>query len=305
VDASTGDDAAVYRLDEHRALVVTTDFFTPMVDDPFAFGQIAAANALSDLYAMGAFPLFALNLLAFPRQRLEERTLGEIIRGGAEKCREAGIPILGGHSIDDPEPKYGLVAVGEVDPDRMCTNDSARPGQALVLTKPIGTGIIATAIKAGRADPASVRAAIRSMTTLNLAASRAMLATGIRAVTDVSGFGLLGHLRQMARASGVSATLDSEAVPFLPGARELAETDRFPGGSRRNLQDLEADVEFPEDMPEAHRLLLADAQTSGGLLAAVPPEDVSRLLEMAGAEGSRPSVIGEITEGPAGKILVR
>jgi selenide,water dikinase len=192
VDASTGDDAAVYLLDSQRALVVTTDFFTPIVDDPFAFGQIAAANALSDLYAMGARPLFALNILAFPREHLEEGSLGEILRGGAEKAREAGIPILGGHSIDDPEPKYGMVAVGDVHPDRMTTNAEARPGDRLVLTKPLGTGIIAAAIKEDRADPETARSAIHSMATLNRGAAEAVRALGIRAATDVSGFGLLG-----------------------------------------------------------------------------------------------------------------
>jgi selenide,water dikinase len=303
VDASTGDDAAVYLLDEKRALVVTTDFFTPIVDDPYDFGQIAAANALSDLYAMGAKPLFALNLLAFPRKHLDEGSLEGIIRGGAEKCREAGIPILGGHSIDDAEPKYGLVAIGEVDPEHMCTNDAARPGEKLVLTKPIGTGIIATAIKVGRADPDTVRAATTSMATLNRAASEAMLEAGVRAATDVTGFGLLGHLRQMLRVSGVSARIDGRAVPLLPGALELARKERFPGGTLRNLEDVKNDVSFPDDMPEARRLLLADAQTSGGLLIAAPPETcpglLSRLEESTGA-----ALIGETEQGPAGRIQV-
>ncbi len=235
VDSSTGDDAAVYLLDEGRALVVTADFFTPIVDDPYDFGQIAAANALSDLYAMGARPLFALNLLAFPRKHLEEGSLEGIIRGGAEKCREAGIPILGGHSIDDAEPKYGLVAVGEVDPDRMSTNTAALPGQRLVLTKPIGTGIIATAIKAGTADTATISEASRTMAALNRTAGEAVVEMGIRAATDVTGFGLLGHLHQMLVASGVAARIDGNAVPLLPGTLELAATQRFPGGTKRNM----------------------------------------------------------------------
>jgi len=305
VDASTGDDAAVYRLAEDRALVVTTDFFTPVVDDPFDFGQIAAANALSDLYAMGAKPLFALNLLAFPRKHLGENAVEEIVRGGAEKCREAGIPILGGHSIDDPGPKYGLVAVGEVHPEQMCTNAAARPGQKLVLTKPIGTGIIATAIKEGKASRASVEAAASSMARLNRIASEAMLASGVRAATDVTGFGLLGHLRQMGLASEVSAQVDADAVPYLPGAMELARTQRFPGGSHRNLRDLADHIAFPPELPEFRRLLLADAQTSGGLLLAVSPESLPRLLDLAADQGERPSVMGEITEGPPGTIVVR
>jgi selenide,water dikinase len=304
VDASTGDDAAVYLMDEDRALVVTTDFFTPIVDDPFDFGQIAAANALSDIYAMGASPLFALNLLAFPRKYLEDGALEGIIRGGAEKCREAGIPILGGHSIDDSEPKYGLVAIGQVDPNRMCTNAAAQPGQELILTKPIGTGIIATAIKSETADPATIRAATQSMATLNRNASEAMVALGIRAATDVTGFGLLGHLRQMLRASGVSATLQSDAVPFLPGAVELARTQRFPSGTQRNLTDVLSDVVFPEGMTENRRLLLADAQTSGGLLMAVPPGTLPELRLELEATGTLGFVIGRTEEGPPGRIQI-
>ncbi len=304
VDASTGDDAAVYLLEEGRALVVTTDFFTPIVDDPFRFGEIAAANALSDLYAMGARPLFALNLLAFPRKLLGGGELEEIIRGGATKAREAGIPILGGHSIDDQEPKYGLVAIGEVDPGKMTTNAGARPGDRLVLTKAIGTGIIATAIKEGKADAEWAETAALSMATLNRGAAEAMVEAGIRAATDVTGFGLLGHLRQMLLASGVSARLDADAVPLLPGAMELALTARFPGGSVRNLADLSADVEFPGEMPEARRLLLADAQTSGGLLMAVPAAALKGLLR--GLRGRAPvaAVVGEIQEGPPGRIQV-
>jgi selenide,water dikinase len=304
VDASTGDDAAVYLLEPNRALVVTTDFFTPIVDDPFHFGQIAAANALSDLYAMGAKPLFALNLLAFPRQHLEEGSLGEIIRGGAEKAREAGIPILGGHSIDDPEPKYGLVAIGEVDPRRMTTNTGAQAGDRLVLTKAIGTGIIANAIKEDRADQATIDAAVLSMATLNRGAAEVIGEVGLQAATDVTGFGLLGHLRQLLKASGVSARLESEAVPLLPGALELALNSRFPGGSERNLADVLADIRFPEGMPEARRLLLADAQTSGGLLIAAPESALPQLLRQLDGKAPFAAVIGTIEEGPAGRIQV-
>ena len=304
VDASTGDDAAVYLLEEDRALVVTTDFFTPIVDDPFQFGQIAAANALSDLYAMGAKPLFALNLLAFPRKHLNEGSLEGIIRGGAEKAREAGIPILGGHSIDDPEPKYGLVAVGEVHPAEMTTNAGARPGEHLVLTKALGTGIIATAIKEGKADEATVEAAARSMATLNRSAAQAMKEAGIRTATDVTGFGLLGHLRQMLKNSGVSATLQADAVPLLPGALEIAQESRFPGGTLRNMTDVKEDVRFPEDMPDHRRLLLADAQTSGGLLMAVPPQVLDSLLARLMEASPVSAVIGEIQEGPPGRIQI-
>ena len=304
VDASTGDDAAVYLLEPDRALVVTTDFFTPIVDDPFDFGQIAAANALSDLYAMGAHPLFALNLLAFPRAHLQEGSLAEIIRGGAEKAREAGVPILGGHSIDDREPKYGLVAIGEVDPARMTTNTEARPGDQLVLTKPIGTGIIATTIKEGQVDPSTVESAIRSMASLNREAADAAREVGVRAATDITGYGLLGHLRQMLLASGVSARLESGAVPVLPGVWELTGSSRFPGGSQRNLEDVKGDVDFPEGLPEAMRLLLADAQTSGGLLLSVPPLRVPELMKRLGVSIPAAAVIGEIQEGRPGRIQV-
>jgi selenide,water dikinase len=304
VDASTGDDAAVYLLEPNRALVVTTDFFTPIVDDPFEFGQIAAANALSDLYAMGAKPLFALNLLAFPRAHLEEGSLAEIIRGGAEKAREAGIPILGGHSIDDAEPKYGLVAVGEVDPAEMTTNAGARPNDRLVLTKAIGTGIIATAIKSGDVDTTTVEAAVRSMATLNRDAAEVARGAGVRAATDITGFGLLGHLRQMLLASGVSAHVRSEDVPLLPGALELSRKARFPGGSKRNLADVEADVVFPEGMPDSRRLLLSDAQTSGGLLLAVPEDRLQGFLPELKNVCPRSTVIGEVKTGPPGRILV-
>jgi len=304
VDASTGDDAAVYLLDENRALVVTTDFFTPIVDDPYQFGQIAVANALSDIYAMAARPLFALNLLAFPRARLGEGSLEQIVLGGVAKAREAGISILGGHSIDDAEPKYGLVAIGEVDPAEMTTNSAARPGQRLVLTKAIGTGIIATAIKAGKAGEAMVEAATRSMGALNRGAAEAMREVGIRAATDVTGFGLLGHLRQMLRASGVAAKVDAGAVPLLFGALELAETIRFPGGTLRNLADVKEDVSFPASLPGNRRALLADAQTSGGLLMAVPVEVLPELLDQLSSRSPVAAVIGEVEEGPPGRIEV-
>jgi selenide,water dikinase len=304
VDATTRDDAAVYRLDDERALVATTDFFTPVVDDPFAFGQIAAANALSDIYAMGATPLFALNLLAFPRKYLEKEWLAEIIRGGAEKCREAGVAILGGHSIDDAEPKYGLVAIGEVHPDTIVRNDAARPGQHLVLTKALGTGIIATAIKAGTAPESTVEEATRSMAALNKDAAAIMTRFGIRAGTDVTGFGLLGHLGEMAGASGLSAELSADAVPLLPGAVELAKTQRFPGGTTRNLADVSDRVEFAEGLEEHRRLLLADAQTSGGLLMAVEPDAVDDLLDALAPVAPQARVIGRMHEGPPGRVRV-
>ncbi len=304
VDSSAGDDAAVYLLEPDRALVVTTDFFTPIVDDPLHFGQIAAANALSDLYAMGARPLFALNLLAFPREHLEDGSLEGIIRGGAEKCREAGISILGGHSIDDPEPKYGLVAIGEVDPGEMITNGSARPGDHLVLTKALGTGLIATAIKADQVENSTMAAAVASMAELNQGGAEAARAAGVRGGTDVTGYGLLGHLRQMLRASGVSARIRGEAVPLLPGVESLARIARFPGGSLRNMADVAEDVSFPADMPEHRRLLLADAQTSGGLLLAVPDAALHGLMTDLANRAPATAEIGRVEEGPPGRIQV-
>ena len=266
VGAGTGDDAAVYRIAPDRALVATVDFFTPIVDDPAAFGAIAAANSLSDVYAMGATPLFALSILAFPRQRLDTGLLGEMVAGGAAKLAEAGVPVVGGHSIDDPEPKFGYAVTGEVHPDRIVTNRGAEPGDLLYLTKPLGSGVVATAIKRGLCPPSLAAAAIAVMSALNREASVAMLKAGVHAATDVTGFGLLGHLRKL----GVGAEIDARAVPFLEGVRELAAQDVFPDGTRRNHASLAAVVDWG-GLPPTEQLLLADAQTSGGLLAAIPP----------------------------------
>jgi len=302
VDASTGDDAAVYLLAPDRALVVTVDFFTPIVDDPFDFGRIAAANALSDIYAMGARPLFGLNLVGFPRKLLEEGILEEILRGGGEACREAGIPVLGGHSIDDPEPKFGMVAVGEAHPGRLITNAGASPGEVLVLTKPLGTGVVTTAIKADAADPSTVQAAVAGMATLNRAAAEAALAAGVRAGTDVTGFGFLGHLRNLLRASGTSAEVHASNVPLLPGAPELAAAGHVPGGSKRNLDDLASDLTWHASVPEPVRILLTDAQTSGGLLLCVAEDRVDDLRSALGEGGSW--VVGRVVDGPPGAITV-
>jgi selenide,water dikinase len=304
VGLSTGDDAAVYRFTDDRALVVTADFFTPIVDDPFDFGRIAAANALSDIYAMGARPLFVLNLVGFPRRLLGEGILEEILRGGSEVARAAGVPTLGGHSIDDAEPKYGMVAIGEVDPARMVTNAAARPGDALVLTKPIGSGVIATAIKNDVAPEEVVAAAIDVMTTLNRGASEAMVAAGVRAGTDVTGFGLLGHLHRLLAASGVAARVRANAVPLIEGALALAEAGNVPGGTVRNLADVAASVSFAATVDQRTRTLLGDAQTSGGLLVAVAPERLNALLEALVSVAPVGAVIGEVVEGPPGRIEV-
>ncbi len=303
VDASTGDDAAVYALGDGRALVVTLDFFTPLVDDPYDFGRIAAANALSDLYAMGAEPLFVLNLLAFPRALLGEGLVEEIIRGGSDIAREAGVPIMGGHSVDDPEPKYGLVAVGEVPVEKLVTNAAAEAGDLLVLTKALGTGVVATAIKAEAASDAATTAAVKSMTALNREAAAAMIRVGVRAATDVTGYGLLGHLGTLLLQSGVAAEIVAENVPVLPEDSELIAAGHVPGGTRRNLEDLEDRVDFG-DQDETTRLILADAQTSGGLLISVPEERAEELMELLEAAGPVAAMIGRVTDGAPGTIKV-
>jgi len=300
-----GDDAAVIRQADGRALVLTTDFFTPIVDDAFTFGRIAAANALSDVYAMGGRPLYCLNLVGWPREKLSLELLGEVLRGGAEVVRQAGASIVGGHSIDDPEPKYGLVVVGEVDPATMTTNAAARPGDWLVLTKPIGTGIIATALKHEAAPEEVIAAAVAAMTTLNEGAARAARAAGVRAATDVTGFGLLGHLRAMLAASGAAARLWAGAVPLLPEVRTLAAAGHVPGGSRRNLDSVAGIAIFDAALTELDRLILADAQTSGGLLLAVGPKAGPALLEGLRREGTPVAVVvGVVTSGAAGRIAV-
>lgn len=305
VSAATGDDAAVYRIAPDRALVATVDFFTPVVDDPFDFGRIAAANALSDIYAMGARPLFALNLLGFPREHLGQGILEEIVRGGEAVMREAGALVLGGHSVEDPEPKFGYCVVGEVAPADLVTNAGARPGDLLVLTKPIGTGVIATAIKAGVAREDAIMNALACMTTLNRDAAVAMREAAAHAATDVTGYGLLGHLHVMLRASGAAARIHASSVPFLPGAIELAQEGHVPGGTRRNAADRAADVTFERPLPDPVRTLLFDAQTSGGLLIAVAPDLTQRLTHALGRlRAPASAIIGEVREGTPGSISV-
>ena len=306
VDAAARDDAAVFQVAPDRALVATVDFFTPIVDDAYDFGRIAATNAFSDVYAMGAAPLFALNIVGWPRERLPLEMLGDVLRGGADVARAAGAFVVGGHSVDDPEPKYGMVVIGEVHPARMVTIRGARPGDALVLTKPIGTGILTTALKRDLLPASQLVAAVESMTTLNAAAARAMLATGVHAATDVTGFGLLGHLRNMLDAGGVAAEIEAAQVPLLPHTREMLARGAVPGGSSRNLESVADLVQFPEGATKADRLLLADAQTSGGLLIALDAERVPRLQDALEREGQpRGAVIGRVVAGRAGSIVVR
>jgi selenide, water dikinase len=295
VDSSTADDAGVIRIRDDLALVQTVDFFTPIVDDPYDFGRIAAANALSDIYAMGAEPLSALNLVAFPLERLGASVLSEILRGGSDVVREAGALIVGGHSIDDREPKYGLAVTGVVHPARMVTNAGGRPGDALVLTKPLGVGAISTALKRGGGEDL-LPAAVATMAALNADASRAARDAGAGAMTDVTGFGLLGHLRELALASGVAAEVDAGAVPALDGVEALLRRgDAVSGGSRRNREHAETFTRFGDDVEEWRRSLVCDATTSGGLLVAVAAD------RAAGVPGP---VIGRLVDGEPGRIAV-
>jgi selenide,water dikinase len=290
------DDAAVYRLDAERALIVTADFFTPIVDDAYDFGAIAAANALSDVYAMGGMPLLAINLVAFPPDLPD--VLAEVLRGGAEVVKEAGVALAGGHTIQDKEPKYGLAVIGLAHPDRVLTRAGARPGDALVLTKPLGTGVIVTAFKRGQAEPAHLAGAVRWMRTLNRIASRIAVEVGLQAATDVTGFGLLGHAREMAMASGVGMEIRMRDVPLMEVAQECACKWLFPRGSFCNRDFYGRHVRFADGIGEEMRMLLFDAQTSGGLLLAVPPEKLHGLLDRLRAEGESGWVIGQVVTEP-------
>ena len=291
-------------LSPERALVATVDFFTPIVDDPAAWGAIAVANALSDIYAMGATPLFGLNLVGWPRERLSFDMLGELLRGAAEVAQRAGCLILGGHSIDSVEPTFGMAVIGEVHPDRMLTNAGACAGDLLVLTKPLGTGILATALKRDALLETGMAEAVRSMTTLNDGASRAALRVGVSAATDVTGFGLVGHLTSMLEASKVAAEIAFDSIPILPHARNLAARGIVPGGTERNLQSAET-VQWAPELGTADRYLCVDAQTSGGLLLAVPSENEAALL-VALKEERTPAaaVIGRIVAGSPGQLRV-
>jgi selenide, water dikinase len=292
VSAEGSDDAAVVQLSDSLAIVQTADFFTPIVDDPYTFGRIAATNALSDVYAMGGRPLSALNLVAFPLESLGVEVLGEILRGGADAVAAAGASVVGGHSIDDPEPKYGLAVVGVVDPAAVLTNAGGRAGDVLVLTKPLGAGAVSTALKRGFDAP--LEEAVAVMTTLNDVAAAQAVAAGAHALTDVTGFGLLGHVHELAEASGVAAEIDASAIPAIDGVLSLLADDSVvSGGSRRNRADAESFTSWGDDVPEPLRRLACDAMTSGGLLAAVP--------EGAAIDGW---VVGRLVAGATGSIRV-
>lgn len=305
VGFETNDDAAVYQLSERLAVVETVDFFPPVLDDPFAYGQVAAANAMSDIWAMGAKALFALNLVCFPKD-LPVSVLKAILAGGASKADEAEIPILGGHSIQSSEPTYGMAVTGVVDPKHVLTNAGAKVGDVLLLTKPLGTGIATTAIKKGVASAELIRRVTRQMARLNLAAGQVFSSRRfpVHALTDVTGFGLLGHGLEMAKAAGVRVVLELERIPILEGVPQLAQEGVIPGGTRTNLAYVRGLSRFPKELPDAIRHVLADAQTNGGLLAAVPGKSVNRAVKALERAGVEAWVVGSIARGAPGVDVV-
>ena len=302
VGLGNSDDSAVWRIDDNRSLVVTTDFFTPVVDDPYHYGAIAAANSLSDVYAMGGTPFLALNIAAFPPDLPVEIT-GQIILGGAEKAKEAGVVIAGGHTIQDKEPKYGLIAVGFADPARIFTKRSAKPGDLLVLSKPLGFGTTTTAIKQGKAAQGDIDEVVSWMLTLNRDAARLGLEHNVAGATDVTGFSLLGHAWEMASASGVGFIIEWEKIPFTSGAKKYASEFIFPGGASENMLYFKSHVEFQRELGDEQRLLLFDPQTSEGLLMAVNPGELNSILLHAGKINQPLWVIGEVVEGDTIEII--
>lgn len=304
VGLDTSDDAGVYRISDELALVQTVDFFTPIVDDPYSFGQIAAANALSDIYAMGGKPLTVLNIVAFPISVLDKSILADILRGAADKVQEAGATLVGGHSIDDKEPKFGLAVTGLIHPDKVRTNAAARAGDMLILTKPIGVGILTTSIKKDQLSLEETKRLTSVMSTLNKTAAEIMASYEVHACTDVTGFGLLGHASEMAKGSGLGLIIRQGSVPMLPRVRELAEQGFVPGGTKNNYAHLEGSVLYPEAMDQLDRYLLCDAVTSGGLLISVAAEQSDALLKELTDAGVEAALIGEVTEDHPGQITV-
>lgn len=297
VGFGTADDAGVYKLRDDLAIVQTVDFFTPIVDDPYDFGRIAAANALSDIYAMGGTPVSALNVAAFPVETLDLQILERILEGGAAIAKDAGIAIVGGHTIKDAEPKYGMAITGTIHPSRIVKNAGARPGDVLLLTKPLGTGVLATALKRGEIDEAAMQPAIESMIALNRAASLAMVECGAHAATDITGYGLLGHAGEMMRASGVALRIHAQNVPLMPHVRELILRGCVPGGSKENAAAHAAFTTFDSGVDRAMRIALSDAQTSGGLLIALTPDDAASFSGRAQKDGFLAAAIGEVEAG--------
>lgn len=304
VGLDTSDDAGVYKLNETTALVQTVDFFTPIVDDPYAFGQIAAANAISDVYAMGGMPITALNIVAFPIATLDKSILAEILRGAGHKLEEAGVALVGGHSIDDKEPKFGLAVTGTVDPNNIRTNAGATSGDKLILTKPIGVGILTTSIKNGLLHEDEIARVTNVMTTLNKTAAETMTAYDVHACTDVTGFGLLGHASEMAKGSNVEIRISYKDVPVLPRVRELAESGAVPGGTKNNFNHLKDAVSYPDSMDQIDKWILCDAVTSGGLLISVADDDADNLLANLQKKRVEAHIIGEVIEGQEGHITI-
>ncbi len=300
------EDAGVYRLREDLAIIQTVDFFTPIVDDPFVFGQIAVTNALGDVYAMGGKPITAMNIVCFPIRKMAIGILREILRGGLEKMREAGVLLVGGHSVEDNEPKYGLSVTGVIHPDRILFNNGAKPGDRLILTKPLGTGIVSTALKAGVADAALVARSVAAMTTLNRRAAELMAEMpDIHACTDVTGFGFLGHALEMAEGSGAGMLIDASSIPFLPEIRSFVEEEMIPGGLIRNRKFREKQIDVGPDCPNWLIDIFFDPQTAGGLLIALPPDAAKSLLRRMHEAGiDEAAIVGEVTSAPKGIIRV-
>jgi selenide,water dikinase len=300
------EDAGVYKLRDDLAIIQTMDFFTPIVDDPYTFGQIAAVNALSDVYAKGGRPVTAMNIVCFPVKDMDISILREILKGGLSKMREAGVVLVGGHSVEDPELKYGLSVTGVIHPDRVIMNNGAKAGDKLILTKPLGTGIISTALKGGEASEQAVAKSVNSMTTLNKKASELMLTIGVHACTDVTGFGLLGHACEMIQDCDVGMIIHLEAVPYFPEAKEYAEMGMVPGGTTRNRDFRIHMVETDKNVSKVMLDILFDPQTSGGLLMAVPSADAEPLVKRMRLEGIKEAaIIGEAVEKPKGRIVIK
>jgi selenide,water dikinase len=304
VGIDTSDDAGVYKISDELAIVQTVDFFTPIVDDPYSFGQIAAANAISDIYAMGGKPLTALNIVAFPINTLDKQVLADILRGAGDKIKEAGVTLVGGHSIDDNEPKFGLAVTGLIHPDKILTNAGANAGDKLILTKPIGVGILTTSIKKDRLNAEEVQRVTQVMSTLNKKAAEVMEPYEVHACTDVTGFGLLGHASEMAKGSDVGLRIFQKQVPVLPRVRELAEEGFVPGGTKNNFAHLQGSVTFPEALDQIDQWILCDAVTSGGLLISVADHQADDLLASLQQAGVEASLIGETTSDHQGHIVV-
>jgi selenide,water dikinase len=290
------DDAGVYKISDDMALVLTVDFFTPIVDDPFDFGRIAATNALSDVYAMGGKPIVAMNVAGFPEKDIPADILNDILRGGSHVAGEAGVTIVGGHTVDDKELKYGMAVVGFIHPDAIVTNAGAKPGDVLVLTKPLGTGVMATAVKRGKLDEAGIKRLVGVMTTLNRTAATAMLAHNVHSATDVTGFGLAGHANHMARESHVTITIDSKAMPLIEGAREAVIDGQLTGGAKKNKKHLEDMMQIGPDVDEVSEHIVFDPQTAGGLLIALTEADASALLDEINAELPQATIVGRCSE---------